>query len=411
MSSKPPVSVSLQFGQSGRFECELDSEKVALVRQGPRCCGNVAEAARHALASPLDFPTLDKAVLEDDRIAIALDRQTPGSPTIIAEIWKILASRNVQPANVTIIQPAALSKLPEPDPRSLLPDEVRETITLKIHDPTDPANCGFLTKASTGEEVYLARDLIDAGLVLLVGMTAFDPVLGIRGTSSVLYPGLSNVEAIRRSLGISHQELSPSHSRPLRQLVDEIAWLMGIQFSVQVTPASNREPFRVVAGNCETVYEECKAELHHNWFISMPERVHTVVVAISDDIAGHGWQQLGAALNCAQRLVEVGGKIIVLSEIKEQPGEGIRILRQFEHADECMPALKEAMPLDFITAANLVTAARRARIYLLSKLDPDVVEEAFMYPLENENEALKLVKAASSIAFIGSAQHAFGIVD
>lgn len=411
MSSKPPVSVSLQFGQAGLFECQVDSDRVAVVRQGPRCCGDVAMATRQALHSPLDFPTLDQAVLEDDHIAIALDRQTPGSATIIAEIWKVLAARHVQPANVTIIQPAVLTKQPESDPRALLPEDVRSAITLKIHDPTDPASCGFLTRVSTGEDIYLARELIDAGMVITVGMTAFDPLLGYRGTNSVLYPGLSNLEAIKKSLGMSHQELKPTSIRPGRQVVDEIAWLMGIQFAVQVTPASNREPYRVVAGNCETVLKECQSHLNHNWLISLSERVQTVVVAVSEDAAGHGWNQLAAALACAEQLVETGGQIVVLSEIKEPPGEGVRLLTRYEHADECLPALIEAKPLDFVAATRLVGAARRARIYLLSQLDENLVDDLFMYPLANLNEVERLVQRSSSCAFIGSAQHAFGIVD
>lgn len=411
MSVKSPVSVSLQFGQSGIFECQLDSDRVAFVRHGPRCCGDVAGAAQQALRSPLDFPTLDQAVLDDDKIAIALDRQTPGAAAIIAEIWKVLASRNVQPANVTIIQPAVLSKMPEPDPCALLPEDVRAAINFKVHDPIDPASCGFLTKVSTGEDIYLARELIDAGMVITVGATGFDPILGYRGTSSVLYPGLSNVEAIKRSLGLTHQELEPSNVRPIRQVVDEIAWLMGIQFAVQVTAASNQEPYQVIAGNCETVFKECKAQVNHNWLVSVPARLKTVVVAVSQDAAGHGWNQLAAALAVAEQLVETGGQIIVLSELKEAPGEGVRMLTQHENADECLPALLEAKPLDFVAAARLAGAARRARIYLLSQLETSLVESLFMLPLHNLKEVERLVINSPKCGFIEAAQHAFGIVD
>ena len=73
---------------------------------------------------------------------------------------------------------------------------------------------------------------------LPIGTTAFDPLLGYRGTHSVVYPGLSTVDALARTVGQGHRELAPRDSRPLRQLVDEIAWLMGIQFVVQVVAAS-----------------------------------------------------------------------------------------------------------------------------------------------------------------------------
>ena len=411
MTLQQSVSVSLRFGQSGHFQCSLDSDRVVLLRQGPHHCGDVSLAARQALQSPLDFPTLDQAVLSDDRIAIALDRQTPGAAAIIAEIWRVLASRHVQPENVTILQPAALNKKPEPDPRTLLPEGVRDAVVWKIHDPTDEQNCALLASTSTGESVHLARELVDAGLVITVGMTAFDPILGYCGTSSVLYPGMSTVDAIKRSLGLGHRELLPQDERPLRQLMDEIGWLIGIQFTVQVTPASTRDPHQIVAGNSDSVLQVCRAQVNHNWLISLPDRVHTVLVTITDDVAGHGWNQLGAALACAEQLVEQGGRIIVLSELKEAPQEGINLLRQFENPDECPKPLRQAMPIDLIPASQLVAAARRARVMLYSQLATDLVDELFMLPIDNLKDVERLLSQAPTCALVGSAQHAFGLVD
>ncbi len=411
MSVQQSIPVSLRFGHDGRFECELDSSNVTVLRPGPRPCADLAALTRRALLSPLDFPGLNHAVVSDDRIVIVLDRRTPGAAVIIAEIWKVLATRHVEPENVLIIQPAVLGLFEDSDPRSLLPPGVRQQVVWKTHDPTEEDSCALLTAASTGETIELARNLVDAAFVILVGMTAYDTVLGYRGTSSAIYPGLSSIAAIRKSLGQGHPELAPSDTRPLRQLVDEITWLLGIQFAVQVVPAEGGGVLDVVAGSVESVFTKCKEQLDHNWMVSLPERVETVVVAVPADASGHGWRQLGSAISAAQQLVENDGRIVVLSQLKEAPGEGVLMLLGQDENSDCMQQLREANPLDITPATQISAAANWARIYLLSKLDSGLVDDLCLFPLANTDEVERLLATTESCILLGSAQYAYGIVD
>src|SRR5207249_2663439 len=111
---------------------------------------------------------------------------------------------------------------------------------------------------------------------------AFDPLMGYRGTNSVFYPGLSSAEAMLRTLGQGHLELGPDEVRPLRELVDEIGWLLGNPFTIQVIPATSRGVSRVLAGDCGSVYAEGKKLLAEKWFVEIDERPDVVIVAIDD---------------------------------------------------------------------------------------------------------------------------------
>ena len=411
VSVQQSIPVSLRFGQDGRFECELDSSHVTVLRPGPRPCADLAALTRRALLSPLDFPRLDQAVVSDDRIVIVLDRRTPGADVIIAEIWKVLETRHVEATNVLILQPAVLGLIEDSDPRSLLPDKIRKQMIWKTHDPTAEDCCALLTASSTGETIQLDRELVDAAFVILVGMTAYDTVLGYRGTGSGIYPGLSSVEAIRKSIGQGHQELVPSDIRPLRQLIDEVTWLLGIQFTVQVVPADDGGVFDVFAGNLEAVFKKSKEQLDHNWMLSVPERVEMVVVAVPADASGHGWRQIGSAIEAARQLVESDGRIVVLSQLKEAPGEGILMLLGQDENDDCMQQLRAANPLDITPATQISAAANWARVYLLSKLDPGLVDDLCLFPLESTAEVERLLATTDSCILIGSAQYAYGVVD
>lgn len=408
---KQSISVSLKYGHSGEFACELDSSRVAVFHPGPTPKANVAELVRSALASPLDLPPLDQALVPEDRVVIALDRTTPCAAEIVADIWTFLERRGIAPTQLSILQPPALEATPNIDPRTRLPPAVRAAVRWQTHDPTVETSCGYLATTNDGERMYLAQELLDADAVIPVGVTGFDSLLGYRGTSSVLYPGLSTIDAMRKTIGLGHSELAPGDVRPLRQLVDEVAWLMGIQFTVQVVASDNGGVSAVVAGSCDGVFRHCRDLVNDHWMVSMPERVETAVIAIPADSQGHGWSQIGQALATARQIVEPDGRIVILSELAEQPRDGVRLLSGFEDPHDALRPLQKAAPPDLVPATQLASAACWARLYLLSTLDSNIVESLFMYPIADIKEVERLLEQSETCALIGSAQHTFGLVD
>ena len=139
----------------------------------------------------------------------------------------------------------------------------------------------------------------------------------------------------------------------------------------------------------------------------MPDRAETVVVAVEADAAGHGWNQVAAALAVARRLVTRDGRIIVLSELAESPGEGIELLRHSEEPREAFRPLRQTSPPDLLAATQFAQAADWARIYLLSRLDSDLVEDLFCVPVESAAEVARLLAGSDEpCVFLGSAQHA-----
>jgi len=405
------IPILLRYGATGEFSAEVDAARVSVFRPGPTPRGDVAHLVSQALGSPIDLPPLDQALVPDDKVVIALDRDTPGAAEVVAGIWSYLERRDIDPTNVTILQPVAVGAKTPVDPRSLLPISVQQAVAWKVHDPLKEDCCGYLATTTKGEPIYLAKELVEADFVLPVGATSYDPLLGYRGTNSVIYPGLSNIEALRKTIGQGHLELSPREERPLRQLVDEIAWLMGVQFCVQVVASDSGGVLEVLAGSTDAVFKRSRQKLDDNWLVTMPERVETVVVAVSTDVSGHGWNQIGRAVATARQLVKRGGRIVILSELEEQPGDGLSLLRREEYPEDCLQPLRDESPVDLIPATQIVNAASWARILLLSRHPPELVEELFIYPLEDSTEVTRILESSRTCAILGGAQHTFGIVE
>lgn len=397
----------LPYGRGQTFECALDSAQLVGSIRPPAGLMNVADATAAAIENPIDFPPLRKALVGEDKVAIVLDRRTPQAEQLLLGLWRVLAAAGVQAGDVQVIQPADLRSGIVADPRSALPADVRAQMGWIRHDPLTEGGCGYLATSAAGERIYLTRDLLEADIVVCVGTIEFDALLGYRGTLSSVYPGLSNAEAIRKSLGSGHDELAPDDPRPLRELADEVGWLLGVQFVVQVVPAVGGGVADVLAGLAEPVFARGKQRLREHWQLDVDERPELVVVSVDSDACGHGWPQVAAALDTARRIVARDGRILVLTELADAPTEGIELIRDARTPHEALRPVRERAQADRVEALQLAQALDRANVYLLSQLADDLVESLFMVPLASPQEAGRVLEGAERCAVIGSAQHAF----
>ena len=410
----PPVAltdsrlVRLDFGDGQQFACEIREERIVAFHAAPQPNPNFVDELREALAHPLEFPPLELAVIPDDRVTIAVDRDTPEVATIVAAVWERLALRKVAPENIVIVQPLSSDGSKPADPRAALPDSVREQVIWKIHENAERQDLAYLASSSTGERVYLDRDIVDAGAVVAIGTVAYDPLMGYRGTNSVFFPGMSSPDAISRARGQGHTELRPDDDRPLRQVVDEIGWLLGMPFFVQVIPAAGGGVAHVLAGAAEFVLRRGKELLAQEWLVELEARPEIVVAAVDRDAGGHGWEQVGSALAAARNLVAHGGRIILLTDLDAELGPGMEIVRGSAQPKEAFRPLRQAAPPDLISATQLAQAAEWADVYLLSRLPGDVVEDLFIIPLDSAEEASRLLRGDQTCAFLASAQKTHG---
>lgn len=395
----------LEYGNTGRFAFDLPEERLVAAHRSPRPLADVGQSIAEALAQPIAFPPLEHCVFPGDRIVLVLDRHTPCGDALVAETWSVLQRRQIEPEDVTILQPADFRGRSPEDPRKALPESDRDRLTWTVHDPTVRGSCTYLASTASGERVYLSRQLLDADVVVSLGSMSFDPVLGYRGTHSAFYPGLSDVEALRRSQGQGHDELTADDPRPLRQLIDEVAWLLGAQFSVQVIPSSGTGIADVIAGQAESVLARGKELLIEKWRMDVAQRPELVVAAIDADASGHSWNQLACALDTARQLVARDGRVLLLTELIEPPSEGIRLISDSRSPRDALKPLRNAAPPDLVSATQIARAIDWTNVYLLSRLDPQLVEDLFMIPLASDAEARRLLEGDELCAVVAGAHH------
>ena len=406
MPEAPAAALTFATGADGTFSLAAGSS-VTVCHPGPASVADPAAAALDALASPIDFPSLSRAVIADDRVTLALSADLTDPGAIVGGIWGELARAGVDPTRLAIVRAAGpAGGRHGGDPRGGLPRRAAAAANFTRHDPEEENACGYLASTAAGDRVYLARPVLEADVVVTAGTLRFDPLLGVAGTNSVFIPGLSDEEAVLKSRGQGHAELGPDDDRPLRQLADETGWLLGTQFTVQTLPAADGGTAAMLAGGADAVLRRGRELLDDLWRVRAPVRSDVVLVAVAPGAADR-WAATARALDAARRLVVRGGKIVVLSDLAGSPPPGLAELARADEPASVLKSLRQFRPPDLLAATAWAQAADRAKIYLLSGLADDLAEDLFAVPLSEPGEAAKALANADTVAAVGGAQFAW----
>src|SRR5262249_33172910 len=160
------------------------------------------------------------------------------------------------------------------------------------------------------------RHLTDADLVLPVGRVGFDPILGYSGPWSLIFPGLSDLATMqthRSRFRAADDADEKKRNRADRDETFEVSWLLGSQFHVGVVAAA-RGLIEVVAGREASVFERGVALLDEQWTFRPDSRAEIVVAGVGQPGSLTSLESLAEGLATATRLVQHGGKIILLSQ-------------------------------------------------------------------------------------------------
>src|SRR5579859_631073 len=282
---------------------------------------NPAQALHDALEQPHRFPSLRRALLPDDQIAVVVDERLPRAGELVTTLLTYVTEAGVAPDSITVISAAGSAQAWVNE----LPDALQDVRT-EIHDPTDRKRLCYVASTQKGRRIYLNRTLIDAGQTIFLGGCRFDSMLGHADAASLLFPALGEAEAIKDSDHLFSAEAPGSDPWPLREEADEVAWLIGVPFLIHAIDGEGDGVSHLIAGTIEGS-DECRNLLDARWRITFPQLAHTAVVTVSGDPARQDFETLARAALCAARVVEPNGRVVILSRANPSLGDGAKIGR------------------------------------------------------------------------------------
>ncbi|MFM8724595.1 MAG: lactate racemase domain-containing protein, partial [Planctomycetaceae bacterium] len=344
---------------------------------------------------------LSRCIFPGDTVAVVPDPETPGLAELLTEVLQQLQQAADGTANITLVL------CPDPAGRQWawlleqLPAALLQRVQVQHHDPADRNQSGYVASSEGGERLYLNRQVSEADTIVTVGVVCFDADLGMRGTSSALFPGLSDSETQQRT-GFVPGRLADVSAQLRRGLIDELGWLTGTQFAVQAVPGPEGV-LQVLAGSPEQVLERGRLLSEEVWELEPEAPAEVVLGAVDGGVCG--WLALGRALENLSEVVEQGGRVILVADVESPEGPAMQILRRTQDPENLVRPFQREPLDDSRQAIQVIEACRRARVYLLSRLPAEVVEELGMIPLGSEAELQKLLGALGPVWLLSGAQY------
>jgi nickel-dependent lactate racemase len=396
--------LALRYGTDSSLSFELEPRRLIAVCDAPQGAPirSIRDAVKGALAEPLGYPPLVQAVLPGDSVVLALGRGVPGAAAIVAQTIEQLLAAGIEPAHLTLVC-APDDGAGEADPRAMLLPEIRGSVGYVVHDPGDRRSLSYLAAAADARPIYINRKIHDADFVILIGVLRLADSLGYHGIGSGFFPAFSDSASQERFR--APKASAPEERRRLRREVDEAAWLLGARFTIQVVPGSAGEILHVLAGDLDAVLCEGNRLCDAAWNVSVPERADLVVATIEGDATQQTWENVARALAAASCALAENGSVVICSDLAQRLGPGLAQLAASDNLQGTLKRIARERPSDALAAAEVVSALARGKVYLVSRLDDETVEELGLLPL-SAGSVSRVAERHKSCIVLASAQYA-----
>ncbi len=397
----------LRYGMDSSFEipCEADALFECRAPEGSPPA-DLAAAVGEALAAPLDFPPLAQATTPADRVVVALEPGLPCAAELVAAVVDSLLAAPVDPDGITVLQDPADARAGVADPRRLIPQAFRERVALATHDPHDRNKLAYLAADDAGSPILLNRALHEADLVLPIGCLHSESTAGCFGLHGILFPGFSDRETQKRFRSPAALGSDDTARQKLVEQSDRAAWLLGVQMTLQVLPGPGDSVLRVLAGQSETVAWQGSVLYHEAWDYRPAQPADLVVAAIRGGPGQQTWENVGRALDAALNAVDNDGAIAVCCSLADNPGPALQQLAAAGSRQAALQQIEKEQPPDALVGASLARARDRASVYLLSGLDPEVVDQLDMIHVAEADELVRLAGHYPSCLLLADAPRA-----
>lgn len=403
------MPVSLPYGLASTLELPVKPEQLTGCFCDTAAPLDVRKSLQATLDEPLEYPQIEQAVVPGDRVAIVVDRYVPHAEEAAASVVERLLACGITPEAVTVLypegtvpQPLAI-RAPQTVPTG---DKSGPGIHIEVHNPDDHNRRSYLGNTVSGRAMYVNRAMGEADVVIPIGSPRGPISWSYHGPLGVIYPLLSDRETQRRYRNPTLLNAEGDTAERAQVEVDAVGWQSGAQFTLQLVPGSGDSASAIIAGEIRAVRKKVN-ELFDSRHRHRVDSRSQVVVAGLTGATNQTWEQFALALKTAAAAVEEGGAIAICTDLQEPLGPALDLLTKCgDDRDEVEAHIRKERPADLFPALTLIETQRRARVYLLSKLDTETVENLGMTPVADPADIGRLASRRGSCLVLGDAQHA-----
>jgi hypothetical protein len=385
------ATITLDYGADDPLVLETAEGGLVTECRGPAGAIGPEAGARvaAALAAPLHGPPLAAHVVPGDRVAVALADDVPQAAAVVAAVVDGLCSAGVEADAIHVLhaarQPGAAGT----------PGAVE-------FDATVDAATAYLAADEAGNPLYLARQLVDADVVVAVGEWGWDAALGGRSLAGELWPAFSRRAAAAR-LTVDMARRGRLALADWKARMHDISWQLGVCASLRLVAGSGDSLHAAAFGLPDEASRTARAAARA-WCPTVDEPVELAVVSLS---APRSFAAVTTALAAAARVTRPDGTICVACRVAAAPGIVFQRWRQGAALErlvhEAVGTHDAGLVADALQARLFARALGDRRLVLLSDIEEAAVEDLEFGFAAGPDAIARLVERADSVAVLHEA--------
>ena len=347
---------------------------------------------RRALANPIGSKKLKELVSSQDKVIILASDVSRPSPSsiLLPPILKELNEAGLSNDQITIVFGLGIHrKQTEEEKKRLVGEEVYNQIKCIDHDID---NCVKIGITKRGNEVSIFKEVLKSDFIIATGNLEFHYFAGFSGGAKAVAPGICS----RSTIANNHKHFLDSGAKagkikgnPIREEIEEIGEMVGINFMVNAVLNSHKKVVKVVAGDVTKAHREGAEYINNIFGVKIDQLADIVIASPGGYPKDIDLYQTHKAMENAMLAVKKGGIIIIAGECRDGLGEEsfAEALNGKLSPLELMEELKNNFILGRHKASRIANINLNSEIYLVSNLADKIKKNLFIKSFNSLEEA------------------------
>jgi hypothetical protein len=347
---------------------------------------------RYSLEHPVNSKRLKDIIKPGEKIAIITSDITRPMPTykVMPELLAELQAGGADFKDITLVFAlGSHRKQTEEEKKKLAGEFAYQRINTVDSDPDD---CIHMGVTANGTPVDITRVVAEADRRIALGNIEFHYFAGYSGGVKAIMPGVSTPAAIQSNHKLMIRPESCAgrlEGNPVREDIEEAGRICPVDFILNVVLDEHKNIVKVVSGDPVAAHREGARFLDRLYTKEIEKQADIVIVSQGGAPKDLNLYQTQKALDNSKHAVKDGGIIILIGSCGE--GYGERTFEDWmlhsESPEDLVSKIRKKFILGGHKAAAIGMVLQRADIYLVSHMDPTLVEKSFMKPYLSAQQA------------------------
>ncbi len=351
------------------------------------------EELRRSLENPIGTNRLKDMVNPGEKIVIITSDITRPMPSkvVLPPVLEEIRKSGARDEDITIVLALGSHRNhTEKEKMTIVGEEVYDS-GITVMD-SDMAQCVNLGICKNGTPVDVFKPVVEADRIICLGNIEYHYFAGYSGGAKAIMPGVSSRAAIQANHSNMIKEGAVAgnlETNPVRQDIDQTADFIKIDFIVNVILNDNKEIVKAYSGHYIQAHRQGCKMIDEIYGVKIPQQADIVVVSPGGYPKDINIYQSQKGLDNAKNAVRDGGIIIFCASASEGFGE-----KTFEDwmlnktPDEMIREIKKDFKLGGHKAAAIAMVLKKAKIFMVSELEDEVVRKINFIPFKTAQEAL-----------------------